>query len=60
VEIVKDDARGPPPEAADSADVEVSAPRDAKPGEKDNPDLKDMAVGPRPTDGHHVSRQSRW
>lgn len=62
VQIVKDDALGARPEAADSADVEaseeaggdadavVSPPSEAKPGEKHDPDMKDMAVGPRPTD----------
>lgn len=37
-------------DAGDNADAVVNAPRAAKPGEKDDPDMKDMGVGPRPTD----------
>lgn len=37
-------------DAGDEADAVVSPPSEAKPGEKDEPDMKDMAVGPRPID----------
>jgi len=62
VERVEDEAhRGAPgaadgPEleidkqAGDNADAVVNAPAAAKPGEKNDPDMKDMGVGPRPTD----------
>jgi len=36
--------------AGDNADAVVDAPQAAKPGEKHDPDMKDMGVGPRPTD----------
>ncbi len=59
VEAMEKDAGDTPPEAADlgvdkeagdNADALVNAPQAAKPGEKDDPDMKDMGVGPRPTD----------
>lgn len=37
-------------DAGDAADAGTNAPAAAQPGEKDNPDMKDMAVGPRPSD----------
>ncbi len=37
-------------EAGDNADAVVNAPAAAKPGEKNDPDMKDMGLGPRPTD----------
>jgi hypothetical protein len=40
-------------EAGEEADAVVDAPAEAQPGEKgqeDDPDMKDMAVGPRPAD----------
>jgi hypothetical protein len=58
VEIAEEDAAGATPQApvdvgkdaGDDADAVVSPPQAAKPGEKDDPDMKDMAVGPRPAD----------
>lgn len=39
-----------PREAGDAADAGTNPPAAAEPGEKDDPDMKDMAVGPRPAD----------
>ena len=37
-------------DAGDRADAVEDAPEAAKPGHKQDPDMKDMGVGPRPTD----------
>jgi hypothetical protein len=37
-------------EAGDAADASTNPPEAAQPGAKDSPDMKDMAVGPRPVD----------
>ncbi|MDP9229011.1 MAG: hypothetical protein M3M99_08130 [Actinomycetota bacterium] len=62
VEHVKDEVLGEHVEPEESPDVEIDedagdksdavedAPSAAKPGEKEDPDMKDMGVGPRPVD----------